>query len=1271
MAIDEKISKLVKDQFPAFYQEEGANFIAFIEAYYEYLEQEGKLTHEIRNLQNYKDISETTDQYLEYFRRDLLHNIPTDILADKALLAKHIKEFNKARGSFKSYKLMFRALFNEDVEINYPADQILKVSDGDYRIDRYLVTSYDSAHYQFIGRTIKGQESFAECLVEDVVRRVIRGRDLMQILVSNIKGSFNHLETVRLLTDTTETGHSAIVEAGIRSVTIASPGGQYEAGDVLSLISDIVGEFGKIVITSTVDLGGSITFSIVDGGSGYRSSTNIPGSTIQIIGGDGTEKASFIIDSDDLNDLFAIAINTNILQGNNVFGALAPSFAGSGRMDKYANTPLCAPDFGFPEFNEVVGNRSFRDHSNATLRIANTQEIKVSDSLYGVTSTANCTVLSIVDATAANTVVRIDGYRNFSGLPTQETIRSRFSNTSGNNVGTCIDFQGNTIGYHVVTVGNTPGNAIIEGQELVGRTSNTFAVIKKVVSNQANGYTRGPGGADDRNLVTLQVTANNTANLCSLFDTGPMRHFGSNEGVRIVGANTTVGNVASFFANTEIETVYTALEDAFLFQTGTIGTIASLSLPIGGAGYSIAPIVDVRENNIAALGIGEQYLTLQSDDENWDSGNSSFLKLDTNDKVVQGAATGHVKGGLGSSPLIAVNQYGNGTYEMAVRVWQDFVQREPGGITYANNATCTLQIYDSSHIQGEDDNRSIADTATAKIVSIDDRGILGDNADISATVGANGTITGVRILDSGFAYKDNELVTVEGSGRPDAVSGTLRLDINGVANAEGYYFSTRSHVSSSRGFIQDSRFYQEYSYELALSLSLSKYRDIALQLVHPAGQALFGKYKSQSNTFINVSANTNNQTRSLSNGTVALFGSDYALLTGASGTYLSTPDKATYTPSSTLLIRGYVNSDDYTKIQTIASHYDDSGVDQRSYNFYIDATSALALGTSTDGTLGNTVTDFSSAPVPVSNGTGIWVQTEWTLANGNVDFSTNTVASSTTDPASVSFVQLGLSQAGGTACHNSNTSLLVGAYNDGTGARFDGKISRVQVLTDGTVVADMNPNKQRNPDNAGGDIFGDLDTVEQITNSGFDIDSDWILPAWASISGGKLILSPSGAGNVRQVGALTPGEAYEIKIDIESIDGTGITVRCGADHIGQILKKGIYTGQVLSTDTVVDIINWSVSSNVVIDSISAKRIDNPWTQEGNVKVRRRVDVLGTSTDFLAEFANNDIIIIEYADKSYYQLPLNIVTDDISANVKIAWSNSDISGANAYYYTGSI
>jgi hypothetical protein len=874
MAVNDKLSTLVAEQFPDFYKEEGPKFLAFMEAYYEYLETTGKMTDAIRNLQSYQDISTTTDDFLQYFITTFLPNVPLDIAADKRLFVKNIIEGNLARGTLAAYKLLFRALYNEEVELNYPSDQILKVSDGDWRKERYLVSSYDPTTYNFIAKTIVGTESGAQALVEDIIRKNIRGRDIMQILVSNVRGAFNDQEPIRLFSDTQAEGHTTIVEAGIDGVTILSPGGEYRQGDVVNLISSDKGDFGKVVVTQTQDLGGTLTFSLTDGGSGYTASTDPGGSVIEFIGGDGSSPASFQIGQNDIVDTFAIAINTNLISSNNVFGSLAPTvqFANgsSGQMSIFANTILSAADYGFPEAAEEVTNRNYRDHANAIINLANTYTISVGASLYGNTSSANATVLEIVDSTAGDAWFRVDTYRQFTN---GEHVH--ISNTTGTDIGTVNSFQGNTIGYHVAQIGwiaNTSISPLNDGDEIVGRTSGAFGVVKKVVALTANGYSRGAGGADDRDLYTVQVTANNTANLTSQFDTGPMKRFLENEGLRLVGANTTVGNVVSSTSNSSIENIYTRLSDAFNFESTTFGTIASLSLPVGGSGYTVAPQIRVRENDIAALGVGEQYITLHSNNINWGSGNSSFTKLDTNDKLSQAntGASGEVKGGSGPNQLISSTVLANGTFEMIVRVWQDPLQRRPGNIQFANNQFVDLEIYDSSHVFGEVDTRTPADYATAKIVKIQDEGILGENAVITAGVGANGTITGLRVLDSGFCYRDNEIVLLQTPSRNLGTSARVQISLGDVANSEGYYATSRSQLDTLRGYIQDGRFYQEFSYELVSPISLDRYRDYALELVHPAGQGLFGQYRTQSNADINVSATSVNRKRSMVDGTVSI-----------------------------------------------------------------------------------------------------------------------------------------------------------------------------------------------------------------------------------------------------------------------------------------------------------------------------------------------------------------------------------------------------------------
>jgi hypothetical protein len=974
-----KLSALVRNQFPAFYQEEGENFLAFIEAYYEYLEQNGKLTDAIQNLQPSRDINTTLDEYITYFQNTLLPSVPHSVVADKRLLAKYVKYYNVTRGSLSSYKLLFRTLYNEPVEVYYPADQMLKVSDGDWNLDRYLVTSYDINNYKFIGRTIQGQESRAEALVEDVVGRVIRNRDVMQLIVSNVKGSFNHLEPVKILGEVSGgSGHAPIVEAGISRLQIISPGGEYTKGDVVKLLSNKVGDFGKVVVTDTIDLGGSITFSITDGGSGYTSGIGgeDQGETLIFVqGGDGQSPASFTLEQTDIGDTFAISINTNLIGSNNIYGSSGAfvTYADSsvGIMNTFANTIIGASTFGFPEYNEVVGNKDYRDNTNAAIQIANSAQISLGDSLYGATSSANAIVTDLVDATAGNSWYRVDTYRNF--LPT-ETIK--IGSPSGASVGTVTSFQSNTVGGHVLQLGRPTSVVINEGDELVsvGRfvsfafantadalktneAIHSFAVVKKVVADIPYAYEHNPTantilsgtvsssantvtgvgttflsdfvigdvikagaqssrrvvsvadnfnlvvsdpfnpalsseaygkGGEWRDLTTYRVTANNTANTSNQFDTGPMIPFIELDGVRKVGSSTVIANVAYTSSNTVYENRHTLLSDSLLFKTATFGTIENLSNKVGGDGYSVAPTVRVIEPNIASLGIGEQYITLESDDIRWGTANSQVSGVDTNDGLFQVStgASGDIKAGAGPNLIPQTVVLANGTYQTTVRVWQPFLQRFPGNIFFANNTAVTIRKYESSVIPGEVDARTTSSIGTAKIVKIIDEGIVGNNAKITPSVGANGTITALRVIDSGYSYSQFESVRIEESDHPDATQAVVRLTLNNVANSEGYYSSSRSHVSSKRGYIQDSNFYQEFAYQVIAPLALNRYKEIALKLVHPAGQRLFGKYQSHSNVSVNVVSTSNNSTRAIGSGTVSLSNTSFNVV-GSGTTFLS------------------------------------------------------------------------------------------------------------------------------------------------------------------------------------------------------------------------------------------------------------------------------------------------------------------------------------------------------------------------------------------------
>ena len=65
--------------------------------------------------------------------------------------------------------------------------------------------------------------------------------------------------------------------------------------------------------------------------------------------------------------------------------------------------------------------------------------------------------------------------------------------------------------------------------------------------------------------------------------------------------------------------------------------------------------------------------------------------------------------------------------------------------------------------------------------------------------------------------------------------------VGGIATSIGTSYNDKSKVSESSIRIQDSYYYQDYSYEIAVGQSLNEYRDALKKSTHPAGWQEFGK----------------------------------------------------------------------------------------------------------------------------------------------------------------------------------------------------------------------------------------------------------------------------------------------------------------------------------------------------------------------------------------------------------------------------------------------
>lgn len=130
---------------------------------------------------------------------------------------------------------------------------------------------------------------------------------------------------------------------------------------------------------------------------------------------------------------------------------------------------------------------------------------------------------------------------------------------------------------------------------------------------------------------------------------------------------------------------------------------------------------------------------------------------------------------------------------------------------------------------------------------------LGDNATIdTVTQFAIGKIISVDVVNSGYGYADKkEVVLTDNAGNIKAIG---IADARGQGVIEGRWSSTESHLNIQDGkFLQDSDYYQEFSYEISSKTDINTYKNTLDEIVHLAGTKTFGKFSLKDS--VNVSSN--------------------------------------------------------------------------------------------------------------------------------------------------------------------------------------------------------------------------------------------------------------------------------------------------------------------------------------------------------------------------------------------------------------------------------
>jgi len=254
----------------------------------------------IQQLLDYPDPDKTIQSFLTKFRNSFLQSISDtlDTGVDKRKLIKNIKSLYRAKGTKRATEIFFKLLFNEDAEVRFPKENILRASDGKWDTQRVLrcleVGTSDASN--LVGQIITQANvvsdndiNLATAVVENVFKYQIGGEVVVELILGadSISGTFVAGQNI---TGVDNTDEDILITCAIKGIistkTITNDGSFYNDSDTVS----ITGGGNSATIQVDAVGSGSVTEVLVDsGGTGYEI-----GDTVNFSSGNATAKVSVV-----------------------------------------------------------------------------------------------------------------------------------------------------------------------------------------------------------------------------------------------------------------------------------------------------------------------------------------------------------------------------------------------------------------------------------------------------------------------------------------------------------------------------------------------------------------------------------------------------------------------------------------------------------------------------------------------------------------------------------------------------------------------------------------------------------------------------------------------------------------------------------------------------------------------------------------------------------------------------------------------------------------
>ena len=837
----------------------------------------------IQQLLAYADIDNTIYDFLDQFRDEFMNAIPST-LADgvsKRNLVKNIRELYRAKGTSEGHKIFFNIILGETPIITYPNQYMLRTSGGNWtsRLIMRTLPGAGSNGAEAIGQTITGQTSNAKAVVVTSSASIENKISIIEFelnpdSIDPSAATFLDGETIQVTSNLTDTKMFFTVVSIVSGTTLTNLGALYTASELFTFDPDTdignglasgrigninSGEVDGVVVDDAgtkYEVGDVLTFTVSD------SNTSTATGFVSVIDGaialDGTDKYStndgdFLVFEDATREqefLVDIELET-------------------------ATTGVTGDNLILNGINDdsLHAGHNFKLENSITQRGLDT---------YGVVGGDQIAIEEGTDYTGGiSKIFLTSGGTGYNKLPTLTVTSTSGTGTSllatTDNIGSVGEIEITNPGLSYLDTPNIRLNANFVLKDVSG----TFAIDNTLVSS---GHT-GTILSFDNTTNVLKTTFDNVVRSelevadeegITLEDS--LRVGSDSKDTRMIFDDTLdeeefilSEDGADFFV-----TNATATDDEYLVLDDGTGETAGSAIVLESPDDFYNPPMQLEDAARDGTNIGDG---IQTED-----GSSIFVNESTEGlgassiqqvRIITEKSTqlpSAIQGG--DSRLItnaAFDTVGSGDPTGFFLLEGTNTTVVNGLFTDENSKLLNEEFGDNNQIvlDGTDADGTDENALLLQNVDAGDGQVILDGTDSSST-NENDHVVQTSSLDffEGATGIDPHPISITDStgATGKIVNANIALGVSIIdttaETAKTYGQDITSHIGEDLNRIQDSYYYQQFSYEIEAGFGQNSYLDQLKRAVHPAGFAIFGKVKIASS----VSAAITNAGSSLGGG---------------------------------------------------------------------------------------------------------------------------------------------------------------------------------------------------------------------------------------------------------------------------------------------------------------------------------------------------------------------------------------------------------------------